>query len=90
MLLGLVVVSFSRRRRSRATRFSRVVRYGAEPGVSGIMDHASVATMTDGKPSMRKRRRQGAMGPYSPNLRMTQAREDANVVASGAAADRIV
>lgn len=47
--------------------------------------HAMAATTTEGKPSTRKSRRQGAMGPSWPSLMMSQAREEAKVVASGAA-----
>lgn len=47
--------------------------------------HATTEAITDGKPSMMKRRRQGAMGPYEANLTMSQARVEANVVAKGAA-----
>jgi hypothetical protein len=43
------------------------------------------ATRTEGKPSTMKRRRQGAMGLCSPSFVMSQAREEANVVAKGAA-----
>jgi hypothetical protein len=39
----------------------------------------------EGKPSMRKSRRQEAMGPDSASLRISQAREDAKEVAKGAA-----
>lgn len=46
---------------------------------------AIVATMTAGKPSRRKSSLHGAMGPFSPNLVMAQAREEAKAVASGAA-----
>lgn len=49
------------------------------------MFHARAATRMDGKPSMRKRRRQGAMGTDSASLRMSQASEEANDVARGAA-----
>lgn len=54
-------------------------------GESGTMRQAMTATMTDGKPSTRKRRRHGVMGLASPTLRMSQARVEANEVASGAA-----
>lgn len=47
--------------------------------------HAMTETMTEGKPSMRKRRRQGAMGLSLPTLTMIQARVDAKLVARGAA-----
>lgn len=46
---------------------------------------AIVATMTAGKPSRRKSSLHGAMGPFSPSLVMTHAREEAKAVASGAA-----
>jgi hypothetical protein len=39
----------------------------------------------EGKPSMRKSRRQEAMGPDSASLRISQAREEAKEVAKGAA-----
>jgi hypothetical protein len=41
--------------------------------------------MTDGKPSMRKRRRHGAMGPSWANLTIAHAIVDAKAVARGAA-----
>jgi hypothetical protein len=46
---------------------------------------ATTDAMTEGKPSMMKRRRHGAMGPSEANLTMSQARVEANVVARGAA-----
>lgn len=46
---------------------------------------AMTPAMTDGKPSMRKRSRQGAMGLSSAHLTMTHAREEAKLVARGAA-----
>ena len=50
-----------------------------------MMRHAKAAIRMEGKPSTRKSRRQGAMGPDSPSLRISQAREEANEVARGAA-----
>lgn len=47
--------------------------------------HAMTETMTEGKPSIRKRRRQGAMGLNWPTLTMNHARVDAKLVARGAA-----
>lgn len=41
--------------------------------------------MTEGNPSIKNSRRQGAIGPASPIFRMTQANDDAKVVANGAA-----
>lgn len=61
------------------------MRYGAVSGVSGIMCQAATATRTEGNPSTRKSRRHGAIGPYSAKLMISQASEDAKVVASGAA-----
>lgn len=46
---------------------------------------ATTDAMTEGKPSMMKRRRHGAIGPSEANLTMSQARVEANVVARGAA-----
>ena len=46
---------------------------------------AMAATRTEGKPSTRKSSRHGAMGLASPSLRTSQAREDAKLVARGAA-----
>ncbi len=48
--------------------------------------HAMTETMTEGKPSTRKRRRQGAMGLAWANFTMIQARVLAKLVARGAAA----
>jgi hypothetical protein len=81
----VVVVRFSCWRRRRATFFSRRVRYGAVWGESGMMCQARAAARTEGKPSIRKSRRQGAMGPDSASARISQAREEAKEVASGAA-----
>jgi hypothetical protein len=50
-----------------------------------MMRQARAATRTEGKPSMRKSRRQGAMGLYSASLTISQAREAAKEVARGAA-----
>ena len=50
-----------------------------------MMCQAATAMTTEGKPSSRKSRRHGAIGPDSPSLRMTHAREEAKVVARGAA-----
>lgn len=50
-----------------------------------MMRQARAATRTEGKPSMRKRRRQGAMGLDSASLRISQARDEAKEVARGAA-----
>jgi hypothetical protein len=50
---------------------------------------ATTDAMTDGNPSMIKRRRQGAIGPNSANLTMSQASVEANVVAKGAAATAV-
>lgn len=72
-------------RRSLAIFFSRLVRYVAFSGESGIILHATVATTTAGKPSTRKSSLHGAMGPPSANLVISHARDEANVVASGAA-----
>jgi hypothetical protein len=47
---------------------------------------ATTDAMTDGNPSMMKRRRHGAIGPNSANLTISQASVEANVVAKGAAA----
>lgn len=50
-----------------------------------MADQAATETTTEGKPSTRKRRRQGAMGPREANLTMMHARVEAKLVASGAA-----
>lgn len=73
------------RRRSRATFFSRRVRYDAVWGESGMTCQATTEAMTEGKPSTRKSSRQGAMGPRSANPTMAHARVAAKLVARGAA-----
>lgn len=50
-----------------------------------MMFQAKTATMTEGNPSRRKRRRQGRMGEREPSFRMAQARKEAKEVARGAA-----
>lgn len=50
-----------------------------------MIRQASVATTTAGKPSRRNRSLHGAIGPVSPSLMISQARDEAKVVASGAA-----
>ena len=50
-----------------------------------MTENANVDTMTEGNPSTRKSRRQGAIGPDSPILRISHANVEAKVVARGAA-----
>lgn len=76
------------RSRRRATFFSRSVRYDVVSGESGITFQAIVAIMTEGKPSSRNSSRHGAMGPPSATFRMSQASDEAKVVARGAATCR--
>src|SRR3569833_2945648 len=74
------------RSRRTATFFWRRLRNEAVCGESGLRCHAATATSTEGKPSMRKSSRQGAIGLARPTLMMTHARDEAKVVANGAAA----
>lgn len=83
--LEAAVDGCSLRRRRRATFFSRLVRYEAVCGESGMTFQAMTETTTEGKPSTRKSSRQGAMGLKSAHLTMTQARVLAKLVARGAA-----
>lgn len=53
--------------------------------MSGMTENAKVDTITEGNPSTRKSRRQGAIGPDSPILRISHASVEAKVVARGAA-----
>ena len=85
----LVVVGWEGRssdcRRTFATLRSRGVRYLAVEGESGITCQANTATMMLGKPSNRKRARQGSRGPCWESLTISQARVLAQLVARGAA-----
>lgn len=72
-------------RRSLAILRSREVRYLAVEGQSGMICQANMATMMLGKPSTRKRARQGSRGPCCDSFTMSQAKVLAQLVASGAA-----